>query len=84
MTPVQGNTAIRPGTAIATFDSNGRYIGHAAIYLGQNAQGIQVIDQWNRRDQGGRITSQHQPSLRTIGFDRPHNARVDLRRQSDG
>ena len=43
--------AIAPGTAIATF-VQGRYpqIGntgmHAAIYLGQTAQGIQVLDQW--------------------------------------
>ncbi len=42
---VQGSTRISRGTAIATFDQNGHYIGHAAIYLGQNAQGIQVIDQ---------------------------------------
>ncbi|CAF2164343.1 unnamed protein product [Rotaria magnacalcarata] len=33
------------GTAIATF-SNGRYSGHAAIYTGQNDNGIQVWDQW--------------------------------------
>ncbi|UJR21331.1 hypothetical protein I4U23_024425 [Adineta vaga] len=33
------------GTAIATFP-NGKYSGHAAIYTGQNADGIQVWDQW--------------------------------------
>lgn len=39
------------GTAIATFVS-GRYPQHgntgkhAAIYMGQNAEGIQVLDQW--------------------------------------
>ncbi len=49
---VQGNTSIQPGTAIATFDGSGHYANatdgssHAAIYLGQNAQGIQVEDQW--------------------------------------
>lgn len=43
--------ALPAGTAIATF-VNGEYpqIGstgkHAAIYLGQNAVGIQVLDQW--------------------------------------
>jgi len=42
---VQGSTNIPRGTAIAIFDQNGRYIGHAAIYLGQDAQGIHVIDQ---------------------------------------
>ena len=49
---VMGNTDIKPGTAIATFDGSGRYANatdgssHAAIYLGQNAQDIQVEDQW--------------------------------------
>lgn len=42
---------VAAGTAIATF-VNGRYPQtgstgkHAAIYLGQNAEGIQVLDQW--------------------------------------
>jgi len=42
---------VAKGTAIATF-VNGRYPQqgntgkHAAIYLGQNAEGIQVLDQW--------------------------------------
>ena len=50
--PVQGNTDLRPGTIIATFDSSNRYANamdgssHAAIYLGQNERGIQVMDQW--------------------------------------
>ena len=50
--PVQGNTELRPGTIIATFDSSDRYANaldgrsHAAIYLGQNERGIQVMDQW--------------------------------------
>src|SRR5271157_3770970 len=49
---VQGNTSLQPGTIIATFDAGGEYAGatdgssHAAIYLGQNSQGIQVEDQW--------------------------------------
>lgn len=49
---VQGNTELMPGTTIATFGESGRYenrrdgSSHAAIYLGQNAQGIQVMDQW--------------------------------------
>ena len=51
--PVKGNTAIPPGTVIATFDADGRYgnhtngTSHAAIYLGQTADGIQVLDQWH-------------------------------------
>lgn len=42
----KGNKDIRSGTAIATFDSNGRYYGHAAIYDSQNTLGLTVIDQW--------------------------------------
>lgn len=51
--PVRGNTSLRPGTAIATFDHNERYANatdgssHAAIYLGQDERGIQVMDQWS-------------------------------------
>jgi len=47
----QGDTAVAAGTPIATF-VNGKYPQtgstgmHAAIYLGQNAVGIQVLDQW--------------------------------------
>lgn len=50
--PVQGNTALRPGTPIATFDPGNRYANatdgssHAAIYLGQDAHGLLVLDQW--------------------------------------
>ena len=49
---VRGNTGLVPGTAIATFDGSARYANaldgssHAAIYLGQNERGIQVMDQW--------------------------------------
>lgn len=47
---VKGNMAITKGTAIATF-VNGKYpnLGHgnhAAFYLGQDAGGIWVMDQW--------------------------------------
>ena len=45
---VRGNYNLPYDTAIATFP-NGRYPrnnGHAAIYVGQNSQGIQVYDQW--------------------------------------
>ena len=49
---VMGNAALAPGTPIATFSTAGRYTNatdgssHAAIYLGQTAQGMQVLDQW--------------------------------------
>ncbi|CAF0901416.1 unnamed protein product [Rotaria sordida] len=36
---------IASGTAIATFP-NGKYRGHAAIYISQDKNGIQVWDQW--------------------------------------
>ena len=74
--PVQGNTAIRPGTAIATFDDNGRYNGHAAIYLGQDGSGVRVVDQWNNRGRDGTVT-QHTPSERTLPFNQPWHNRVD-------
>ena len=47
----KGDLTILPGTPIATF-VNGKYPPggttgkHAAIYLGQNVEGIQVLDQW--------------------------------------
>ena len=49
---VKGNSNILPGTAIATFKimlGNGnrfRYKGHAAIFKGFTAGGIEVYDQW--------------------------------------
>jgi hypothetical protein len=47
---VRGNPNIEPGTAIATFGSDGSYTSesgnHAAIYLDQDDRGIWVYDQW--------------------------------------
>jgi hypothetical protein len=49
---VRDNPNIKPGTAIAVFDSDGRYgnqtdgTSHAAIYLGQDDNGIYVIEQY--------------------------------------
>ena len=47
---VRGNPHIAPGTAIATFESDGSYTSesgnHAAIYLYQDDSGIWVYDQW--------------------------------------
>jgi hypothetical protein len=50
---------VAKGTAIATF-VDGRYPNnstsqHAAIYLGQDETGIQVLDQW--RGKAGGVTS---------------------------
>lgn len=60
---VLGNRHISRGTVIATF-VNGVYPNwghgnHAAIYLGETADGIRVIDQWSGR-------TQHHPQERTI------------------
>jgi hypothetical protein len=47
---VYGNPHVAPGTAIATFDSDGSYTSesgnHAAIYLYQDDSGLWVYDQW--------------------------------------
>jgi hypothetical protein len=59
------------GTAIATFDDNGKYptdgLGkHAAIYLSHSQASIQVLDQWD--DQG-------EVKPRPIWFNRPKGTR---------
>src|SRR5438552_383176 len=51
---VRDNLLVKKGTAIATFDENGKYPNeltgnHAAIYISQNAAGIWVYDQWVRQ-----------------------------------
>lgn len=43
-------SAIRPGTVIATFDADGKYKGHAAIYESQTSVGLTVYDQWSGRE----------------------------------
>ncbi len=43
---VRNNGVIKAGTVIATFNAQGRYEGHAAIYESQDAVGIHVYDQW--------------------------------------
>lgn len=42
--PVRNNSTIEKGTVIATFE-HGQYNGHAALYLGETAEGIVVFDQ---------------------------------------
>lgn len=54
-TKVIGERTLPLGTAIATFDKNGRWPGkpkgnHAAFYLSQTSEYIRVIDQWNKGD----------------------------------
>jgi hypothetical protein len=44
--PVKDNQSILAGTVIATFNSAGKYEGHAAIYVSQNKTGIVVYDQY--------------------------------------
>ncbi|KAA6455738.1 hypothetical protein DYQ86_27100 [Acidobacteria bacterium AB60] len=65
----KGDLTPLPGTAIATFEKGhypqDRDTGkHAAIYLGQDADGIQVLDQWK---------SQGHVEKRTIPW-KPHRA----------
>jgi hypothetical protein len=74
--PVRGANLI-VGTAVATFGENLRYANdttgqsHAAIYLGQDAAGIQVLDQWVKKIRlpDGRIEARVQTvHKRTIRF----------------
>jgi hypothetical protein len=63
---VKGNSNLVPGTASATFGPDGKYAGgHAAVYMGQDQNGIQVMDQWAERP--GR--SAHPVAPRTIRWD---------------
>lgn len=77
---MQGNTRLAPGTAIATFDAAGRYAnGHAAIYMGQSATGLYVIDQWNDRDaKTGAISKQITPHERLIHFETKGHTPVNI------
>ncbi|MCX7380261.1 MAG: BPSL0067 family protein [Alphaproteobacteria bacterium] len=74
---VLGNTSLPIGTAIATFDANGRYLGHTAIYIGQDDNGLTVIDQWNVR-QNSTVIDQHAPASRTMPWADPNKAAVDV------
>ena len=56
---MEAGTSIRKGTAIATFDKDGRYPQqrtgqHAALVVRVMGSGIWVVDQW--RNNGGKIT----------------------------
>ena len=74
---VKGNTSLPIGTIIATFDADGSYgnhtngTSHAAIYLGQNGTGIQVLDQWHGHNGSKPV---HE---RTIYFHAGYKAKVD-------
>jgi hypothetical protein len=81
---VRGATLV-PGTAIATFDKDGNYQNdtggrsHAAIYLGQDAVGIQVLDQWVERKKmadgtiGTRVQPVHKRTIRFQSNSKPVN-----------
>ncbi len=43
---VKNNKDVKEGTVIATFNSSGKYSGHAAIYVSQDKDGIKVYDQY--------------------------------------
>ena len=71
-TDVTGNVELQPGTVIATFDRSGRYANamdgssHAAIYLVQNEQGIQVLDQWAGRPAAARPIPWSNPGAASV------------------
>jgi hypothetical protein len=75
-TLVKGPTDLAKGTAIATFDANGTYgnhtdgSSHAAIYIGQDATGIHVIDQWSHTDKNGvrHVQMAHARTIRFKGY----------------
>ncbi len=65
------------GTAIATFDADGKYANdthgrsHAAIYLSQDADGISVLDQWvevTKNPDGTTTRNVHPVTKRVIKF----------------
>ena len=64
---VRGNSDLQPGTVIATFNGAGGYANaqdgssHAAIYLGQDEHGIQVLDQWAGKPAAVRTISWSKP-----------------------
>lgn len=45
---------IQKFVGIATFDQNGRYHGHAAVYISHSEKGIDVYDQWKDKPTGRR------------------------------
>jgi hypothetical protein len=69
--------SIPRGTAVATFDKNRKYptdtLGkHAAVYIGHDATGITVLDQWKK---------QGEVQKRVISVHRPDFPRVDSAKQ---
>ncbi len=62
---------ISPGTAIATFDKNGKYPTvegkHAAIYLSHTSVSIKILDQWKKKQT---------VLARSIDFNRPSTTRL--------
>ncbi len=75
---VKGNPSLPIGTVIATFDPGGTYgnhtdhTSHAAIYLGQDAFGIMVMDQWINHRNGKRDLPQP-AHKRTLPFNNIHD-----------
>ena len=70
----KGGTALPVGTAIATFvdgqyPQTGSTGKHAAIYLGQDAIGIQVLDQWRAQGEVRRRTIRWTPTKSGLSND---------------
>jgi hypothetical protein len=68
----KGDAPLAKGTAIATFIDgkypNHKHGNHAAIYIGQNEQGIQVYDQWVSKDNHTGAIKYQPVHMRTIKF----------------
>jgi hypothetical protein len=67
---------VPPGTAVATFDANGRYASrtdgtsHAAIVTEWTPKGFWALEQYNIRDQNGRVTHRVAPQRYFYPFGR--------------
>ncbi|MBL8696053.1 MAG: BPSL0067 family protein [Planctomycetes bacterium] len=62
--------SIARGTAVATFDENGKYPTdtkgkHAAIYLSHDAAGITVLDQWAAQGEVNKRTIRYKGTAST-------------------
>lgn len=82
--------SVTAGTAIATFKDDGLYDGnsgvcHAAIFLGEEAKGLKVWDQWRNGHIGERKSNGYRHGMRVCRFVTVEaKASKDYRRQNDG
>ena len=73
---VKNNISVPKGTAIATFDEDGKYPGpkvllkHAAIFVELSAKGLVVVDQWQTK-------SPKRPERRTLRYGNTYSSPVN-------